>query len=102
MLITPRPFQEPMTLDWHDHFATSQDKLHGHRKMLKHIDLLRQNAVGKFSDLLIKISQDPAILVWLDTKDNVKGSPNETDAREIMELFCMGDGQRYIEADIRE
>ena len=102
MLITPRPFQERMTLYWHDHFATSQDKLHRHRKMLAHIDLFRQNAVTNFRDLLIKVSQDPAMLVWLDNKDNVKGKPNENYAREIMELFCMGEGQGYTETDIRE
>lgn len=102
MLTTPRPFQERMTLYWHDHFATSQDKLHRHRKMLEHIDLFRQNGLGNFRDLLIKVSQDPAMLIWLDNKDNVKGSPNENYAREIMELFCMGEGQGYTESDIRE
>jgi len=102
MLVTPRPFQERMTLYWHDHFATSQDKLHRHRKMLTHIDLFRQHAVTNFRDLLIKVSQDPAMLVWLDNKDNVKGKPNENYAREIMELFCMGEGKGYTEKDIRE
>lgn len=102
MLITPRPFQERMTLFWHDHFATSQDKLHRHRKMLQQIDTLRQNAVGNFRDILIEISQDPAMLVWLDNKDNIKGHPNENYAREVMELFAMGEGQGYTEHDIRE
>jgi hypothetical protein len=102
MLITPRPFQERMTLYWHDHFATSQDKLHRHRKMLAHIDMFRQHGLTNFRDLLIKVSHDPAMLVWLDNKDNVKGKPNENYAREIMELFCMGEGQGYTETDIRE
>jgi len=102
MLITPRPFQERMTLFWHDHFATSQEKIHRHRKMLRQIDMLRQNAVGNFRDILIGIAQDPAMLVWLDNKDNVKGHPNENFAREVMELFSMGEGQGYTENDIRE
>ena len=102
MLITPRPFQERMTLFWHDHFATSQEKVHRHRMMLNQIDLLRQNAVGNFGDILVKISQDPAMLIWLDNKDNLKDHPNENFAREVMELFTMGEGQGYTESDIRE
>lgn len=102
MLVTPRPFQEKMTLFWHGHFATSQEKVHRHQKMLGQIETLRQRANGNFRDILIAISQDPAMLVWLDNKDNVKGKPNENFAREVMELFTMGEGQGYTEKDIRE
>ncbi|REJ83218.1 MAG: DUF1800 domain-containing protein [Acidobacteria bacterium] len=102
MLTTPRPFEERMTLFWHDHFATSQEKVHRHRKMIRHVDTLRQHALGDFEDLLVAVSQDPAMLIWLDNKDNVKGHPNENYAREIMELFTMGEGNGYTEADIRE
>ncbi|MDQ3010076.1 MAG: DUF1800 domain-containing protein [Acidobacteriota bacterium] len=102
MLITPRPFQEKMTLFWHGHFATSQEKVHRHQKMLGQIETLRQKANGNFRDILTAIAQDPAMLVWLDNKDNVKGKPNENFAREVMELFAMGEGQGYTERDIRE
>jgi hypothetical protein len=102
MLITPRPFQEKMTLFWHGHFATSQEKVHRHQKMLGQIETLRQRAQGNFRDILVAIAQDPAMLIWLDNKDNVKGRPNENFAREIMELFTMGEGQGYTEKDIRE
>jgi hypothetical protein len=102
MLTTPRPFQEKMTLFWHGHFATSQEKVHRHQKMLGMIETLRQKANGNFRDILIAMAQDPAMLIWLDNKDNVKGKPNENFAREIMELFTMGEGQGYTEKDIRE
>lgn len=102
MVVTPRPFEERMTLFWHDHFATSQDKLHRHRKMIAHIDMLRENATGNMRDFLIAVSQDPAMLVWLDNKDNTAEHPNENYAREIMELFTMGEGDGYTETDIRE
>ncbi len=102
MLTTPRPFQEKMTLFWHGHFATSQEKVHRHQKMLGQIETLRQRANGNFRDILIAIAQDPAMLIWLDNKDNVKGKPNENFAREVMELFTMGEGQGYTEKDIRE
>jgi hypothetical protein len=102
MLITPRPFQEKLTLFWHGHFATSQEKVHRHQLMLGQIDMLRQRGNGNLRDLLIGIAQDAAMLIWLDNKDNVKGKPNENFAREIMELFSMGEGQGYTEKDIRE
>lgn len=102
MLTTPRPLEEKLTLFWHDHFATSQEKVLRYQKMIGQIETLRKNASGNFRDLLIAVAQDPAMLVWLDNKDNVKGKPNENFAREVMELFSMGEGQGYSEHDIRE
>jgi len=102
MLLTPRPLEEKLALFWHNHFATSQQKVLGYEFMLKQIEMLRRLAVGNVRDLLIGIAQDPAMLIWLDNKDNIKGQPNENFAREVMELFSMGEGQGYTEADIRE
>ena len=102
MLLTPRPLQEKLTLFWHDHFATSQEKVLNYELMLGQIQTLRANANGNFRTLLIRVAQDPAMLVWLDNRDNKKGHANENFAREVMELFCMGEGQGYTEADIRE
>lgn len=102
MLITPRPLQENLALFWHNHFATSQEKVMSYGFMLGQIEMLRQRASGNLRDLLIGIAQDPAMLAWLDNKDNVKGKPNENFAREVMELFSMGEGQGYTEKDIRE
>ncbi len=102
MLVTPRPVQEKLTLFWHDHFATSQEKVANHELMLGQIETLRRHANGNFRDLLVALAQDPAMLIWLDNRENVKGRPNENFAREIMELFCMGEGQGYSESDIRE
>ncbi len=102
MLITPRPFQEKLTLFWHGHFATSQEKVTNYELMLGQNETLRRHANGNFRDLLRAMAQDPAMLVWLDNRENVKGKPNENFAREVMELFCMGEGQGYSEADVRE
>jgi len=101
MLATKRPLQEKMTLFWHGHFATGDEKVQDYRKMLKQNELLREKATGNFRDLLIAVSQDPAMLAYLDAGMNLKGAPNENFAREIMELFTMGVGN-YSEADIRE
>jgi hypothetical protein len=101
MLVTDRPLEEKMTLFWHGHFATSEDKVRDYRKMLGQNELFREKGTGNFRDLLISVSRDPAMLAFLDAGVNVKGSPNENFAREIMELFTMGVGH-YSENDIRE
>lgn len=101
MVLTQRPLEEKMALFWHGHFATGDEKVQDYRKMLQQNELLRAKATGNFRDLLIAVSQDPAMLASLDAGVNVKGAPNENFAREIMELFTMGVGN-YTEKDIQE
>lgn len=101
MLTTQRPLEMRMTLFWHHHFATSAEKVDSGEAMYKHIETLRTHAFGRFEELLLSISRDPAMLYWLDNGDNVKGKPNENFAREIMELFTLGIGH-YTEKDIQE
>jgi hypothetical protein len=90
-----------MTLFWHGHFATSEDKVRDVRKMLRQNETFRRHATGDFRELMVAVAQDPAMLAFLDAGVNVKGAPNENFAREIMELFTMGVGH-YGERDIRE
>lgn len=101
MVRTPRPLEEKLTLFWHGHFATSEEKLRDYRKIALQIETLRAHATGNFGDLLVAIAKDPAMLVFLDAAQNVKGAPNENFGREVMELFTMGVGN-YTEDDIRE
>ena len=101
MLASPRPLEEKMALFWHGHFATNEDKVRDYRKMLQQLELFQRAGLGGFRTLLISVAQDPAMLAFLDAGVNVKGSPNENFAREIMELFTMGVGD-YSERDIRE
>src|SRR5262249_25655291 len=92
MVAYNRPLEEKMVLFWHGHFATGEDKLRDYRKMLDQLNLFYANATGNFGDLLIKVAQNPAMLVFLDAGQNVKGAPNENFGREVMELFTMGVG----------
>ncbi len=101
MVATPRPLQEKMALFWHGHFTSSEEKVRDYRKMLKQVELFQREGMGNFRTLLIAAAQDPAMLAYLDAGVNVKGSPNENFAREIMEMFTMGVGN-YTEKDIRE
>ena len=101
MLHTPNQLQEKLTLFWHGHFATSAAKVEDARLMLDQNQLLRQHALGDFAALVQAVSRDPAMLIYLDSVTNRKTHPNENYARELMELFCLGEGN-YTEQDIRE
>jgi uncharacterized protein (DUF1800 family) len=101
MLQTPDQLQEKATLFWHGHFATSADKVQDPIMMQQQNDLLRAHATGNFRQLVQEISRDAAMLVYLDSASNRKTHPNENYAREVMELFCLGEGH-YSEQDIRE
>jgi uncharacterized protein (DUF1800 family) len=101
LLQTPHPLLERMTLFWHGHFATSAEKVADAALMLDQNQLLRRNALGDFRQLVQSISRDPAMLIYLDSATNRKAHPNENFARELMELFCLGEGN-YSEQDIRE
>ncbi len=96
-----QPLVEKMSLFWHDHFATSAQKVTGSMLMYSQVDILRSQAIGNFRTLLTDVSKDPAMLFWLDNQYNVKGKPNENFAREIMELFTLGVGN-YGEKDVQE
>jgi uncharacterized protein (DUF1800 family) len=117
MIHTRRPLQEKMALFWHNHFATAYSKLVADSgavqaaKMFAYkpgplrgpqgqLELFRQYALGNFRDLLVKVAQDAAMLVWLDGQSNTAASPQENFGREVMELFTIGVGN-YTEADVR-
>jgi len=101
LLKTKSPFLERMTLFWHNHFPSSIEKTNQPSMLYQQNLLLRKHALGNFRDMLFAISKDPAMLLYLDGYDNVKGNPNENFAREILELFTIGRGQ-YSNQDIRE
>ncbi len=100
MLRTQHPLFEKMTLFWHGHFATSVRKVPA-PLMVEQIGLFHTQGLGNFRTLLLSVSKDPAMLVWLDNRYNVKAHPNENYAREVMELFALGLGN-YTEDDIKD
>ncbi len=105
MIDSRAPLQERMTLFWHNHFATSQQKVVRAQAMWQQHGVLRAHALGSFRALLHAVAKDPAMLVYLDGVSNRKNAPNENFAREVMELFVLGESgpaQVYSEQDIRE
>jgi len=101
MVNTRAPFLEKMTLFWHGHFATSGQKVRHAYKMWHQNEILRQNGLANFANLTKAISRDPAMMIWLDTVQSKKERPNENFAREVMELFTLGEGC-YSESDVKE
>jgi uncharacterized protein (DUF1800 family) len=118
MVHTKRPLQEKMALFWHNHFATAYSKVANDigdggfaSRMLAakpdedasrtkgQIELFREHALGNFRHLLVEVAKDPAMLVWLDGRTNVRARPQENFARELMELFTLGVG-RFEETDV--
>ncbi len=117
MIHTRRPLQEKMAMFWHNHFATAYSKLVADSGALQaakmfaykpgalrgpqgQLELFRQYALGNFRDLLVKVAQDAAMLIWLDGQSNTAASPQENFGREVMELFTVGVGH-YTESDVR-
>jgi uncharacterized protein (DUF1800 family) len=101
MIASPAPLQEKMTLFWHGHFTSSPEKQVTAQELLMQNQLFREYALGNVRELTLHVSQDPAMLRYLDNNVNVKAHPNENYARELMELFTLGIGN-YTEQDIRE
>ncbi|GIX43758.1 MAG: hypothetical protein KatS3mg130_0166 [Candidatus Sumerlaea sp.] len=98
---TQRPLEEKMTLFWHSHFAVSAQKVRSARLNYQLNATLRRHATGNYRTLLQEVSKSPAMLEYLDNRQNVKGNPNENWAREFFELFTLGIGN-YTESDIKE
>ncbi|GLH73197.1 hypothetical protein GETHLI_16990 [Geothrix limicola] len=101
----PYAFQERMALFWHNLFATGQHKVNNAALMLKQIQLFRSQGLVKFDDLLVAVSKDPAMCIWLDSVlNNASGTniPNENYAREVMELYSLGADNGYNQTDITQ
>ena len=101
MINSRNPLQEKVALFWHGVFATGYAKLTQGRVLMDHIQMFRNHGVGDLKTLLIELSRDPAMIVWLDNYDNHNGAINENFGRELLELFSMGVGN-YSEDDIKE
>jgi len=102
MIETDSPFEEKMTLFWHGHFATGYRAIEDSYHMIMQNQLFRSHAVGNFRSLTHGIIRDPAMLAYLNNDQNRRARPNENLARELMELFTMGEGNIYTEDDIKQ
>ena len=100
MINSKRPLEEKIALFWHGLFATAYGKLNHAKGVVNQTDTFRRHGLGSFHNILMELSRDPAMIFWLDNKDNHKDAPNENFGRELLELFSMGIGN-YTEDDVK-
>ena len=98
MINSEAQLREKMSLFWHGHFACRVINIYFQQQL---VNVIRENALGNFGDLLREVSKSPAMLSFLNNQQNKKQHPNENFAREVMELFTMGRGN-YTENDVKE
>lgn len=101
MVSVRAPIGEKLTLLWHNHFATSAQKVRVAAYMSAQNQKLRALSLGDFRTLAYAMLTDAAMLRWLDGQSNTAKAPNENLAREFMELFALGHGNGYTEDDVR-
>lgn len=101
MVTTQNQLEEKLALFWHGLFATGYSKLNQASALVNQIDTFRRHSLGSFQSMLVELSKDPAMIIWLDNHDNHKDNINENYGRELLELFAMGVGN-YTEEDIKE
>ena len=106
MINTKRPLEEKMALFWHQIFVTGHAKCEYPRQQQIEIDMFRTQGFGNFSDLLMGLATDPAMVFYLDNCMSHKDAINENWGRELLELFSMGVGMdgcpNYSEDDVKE
>lgn len=98
LIESPGALRERMTLFWANHFVCKDNNIY---HVLNYHNTLRTHALGNFGDFVKAISKEAAMLKYLNNKQNRKQKPNENFARELMELFTLGEGN-YTEQDIKE
>ena len=87
---------------WHNHFVTELDVYECNSSLWAYYNLLHTYAFGNFRTFVEEMGKTPAMLVYLNGNQNIADEPNENYARELMELFTMGEGNGYTQEDIVE
>ena len=96
---TNNPLEEKMALFFHSLFPV--EYMSQGRALLNQLDTFRKHCLGSFEDMLVALSKDPAMLLYLNNNDNHGNSMNENYGRELIELFSMGVGN-YNETDVKQ
>ena len=101
LVSTKRPLREKVALFWNNIFATGYAKVTNGKPLSDQLRMFREHGMGGFDNLLLQLSRDPAMNIWLDNVDNHDGATNENFGRELLELFSMG-VDNYSEDDVKE
>lgn len=95
-------FRERLTLFWSNHFVTKYEAYACPSQLYSYHNILQRRALGNFRDFVHEIGTTPAMLVFLNGVQNTNINPNENYARELYELFTLGQGNGYTQTDIQE
>ena len=95
-------FRERLTLFWSNHFVTEYYDYNRSQYLYQYHSRLQQYALGNFKEFVSAIGLEPAMLLYLNGYSNKKKAPNENYARELYELFTLGEGNGYTSSDITE
>ena len=103
---TPPSLLEKLAVFWQNHFVTTREIVSDCRYVWRYLDTIRQNSLGNFKTFVKVMTKDPAMLLYLNGNENVKNSPNENYARELQELFTVGEKDfagnlNYTEDDVK-
>jgi len=105
MINTPRQLQEKMALFWHMIFCAGHSKIDSGWEMARFVGMFREHGMGNFRDLLMRLSNSPAMMYYLDNTESHKVAVNENYGRELLELFSLGVGKdeefNYSEDDVK-
>lgn len=95
-------FRSKLALFWHNHFVTEYEVYDCPSYMWAYYNLLHTQSLGNFKSFVEQMGINPAMLNYLDGDQNIVDEPNENYARELMELFTMGENNGYSQDDIVE
>ncbi len=102
LIYSERQLQQVMGWFWENHFSTNYRSHDNIGYEAAENQQFRQLALGNFRDLLDASAKSPAMLLYLNNDQSVKGRPNENYPREVMELHSMGEDGGYTSEDIAE
>jgi uncharacterized protein (DUF1800 family) len=97
---------EKLAAFWQNHFVVSHTTVLDYRLLFQYLEFLRGNCLGSFRTLAIEMSKNAGMLIYQNGNENQKISPNENYARELQELFVVGEkdfngNPNYTENDVK-
>lgn len=101
MTVQQRTLREKLVLFWFNHMPTESGQVFVPEFLYAYDQLLRDHCAGRFRTLIREVSTSGAMLVYLNGYLNNVFAPDENYARELMELFTLGEGSGYTEADVQ-
>ena len=94
--------RDRLTLFWSNHFVTEYYMYNHPAYTFRYYNNLQSNVLGNFKNFVSVMGLDDAMLMYLNGFENRNNAPNENYARELYELFTLGEGNGYTQDDITE